>query len=99
MISEREYRLLQLGYIVELQYEEKMQALKLIQRGADASLLYFWFNVTHGNYSMLPDAVLYKDAERMVKQYPSFAENIQAWVNPIISKHFQIILDYGHKVA
>ncbi len=99
MIQEREYRLLQLGYIAGLPYEEKMQALKFIQRGADASLLYFWFNVTHGNYKHLPHAVLHNDAERMVKQYPSFAEDIQAWVNPIISTHFQINLNYGYKAG
>jgi hypothetical protein len=99
MIQEREYRLLQLGYIAGLPYEEKMHALKLIQRGADASLLYFWFNVTHGNYKHLPDVVLYKDAHRMIRQFSAFRDDIQAWVNPIISKHFQITLDYGYKVA
>lgn len=79
--TDRERRLAQLHYIVLLPYEEKKDALRLIQRGIDETLLHFWYNVYQGHYKNLPQAVLERDIQRMCDTYPQFADDIKTWAS------------------
>jgi len=79
-MTDRERKLAQLHYVVELPYEEKKGALRLIQKGVDETLLHFWYNVKILKaYSHLPAPVLENDLKRMQKTYPQFADEIVTW--------------------
>lgn len=75
----RERQLIRLPFIVELPYNQKLEATKLIRAGIDYTLLYFWHNVTNGFYSHLPVEVLQKDIEHYQQVYPQFAGLISEW--------------------
>lgn len=86
-LTDRERRLYRLPYIVELPYEDKKEATKLIVRGIDETLLHFWYNVRTGCYDNFHSAVLKKDIERMQTTYPQFDRDIIHWtqhLNPLL---------------
>lgn len=58
-----------------LDYQGKLQAQALINRGMTIGPLYFWYNVKAGNYSALPGQVLQKDLDHFCRKYPAFKED------------------------
>ena len=74
------YQLKHLSWVRNLPYPELLEAHKIIERGADVALLYFWFNLTHGMY--WPTFKLI-DVEAQAMYYcqrdPMFMDDIVKW--------------------
>lgn len=80
-LTGQQQRLARLPYIASLPFNDKRDALKLIMRGIDETLLHFWYNVRTGNYAKLnTNNVLDTDTRRMMATYPQFEWDIKAWV-------------------
>ncbi len=79
-ITEAQYRLMRLGFVKSLPYDEKVTAIGLIDKGASASLLYFWFNLMKRNYyPVISVAQVAADKAKMIEQHPEFKESIETW--------------------
>lgn len=69
-----------LNFIRTLPYSLLLEAHKIIDKGADISLLYFWFNLTQGNYYPLFKVI---DVEKQCVYYcernPAFETDILSW--------------------
>lgn len=69
-----------LNFIQSLPYDVLVEAHKIIERGADVALLYFWFNLTQGNYYpafkiiQVEEQVLY-----YIHRNPEFEKDILSW--------------------
>lgn len=85
-LTGNERRLSRLSYIATLPYEEKQEALRLIMRGIDETLLHFWYNVRSGCYGNLPITVIQTDIEKMRATYPAFEKDINHWTQHLVQK-------------
>jgi hypothetical protein len=69
-----------LNFISSLPYPELVIAHKIIDRGPDTALLYFWFNLFKGHYFPLFSLDdVQKVAEYFSKKYPDWKESINTW--------------------
>lgn len=68
-----------LPFFKELDYNDVLEVERLRERGADVTLVYFWFNITHGSYRLLHRAVLERDRIKFIHHYPTFEQDIIAW--------------------
>lgn len=79
-ITEIQFRLRRLGFIKSLPHDEKVTAIGLIDKGASASLLYFWFNLMKRNYyPLISVAQVSTDTDNMIKEHPEFKDQIETW--------------------
>lgn len=79
-IDANELRLRKLPFIKALPYELMVEATKLIQRGADETLLHFWRDLKYRAYNGKPASVLEKATAAMKKKHPAFADDIDRWI-------------------
>lgn len=80
LITPTQFRLRKLGFIKQLPYDEKVTAIGLIDRGASASLLYFWYNLMKRNYyPLISVAQVAIDTANMIEQHPEFEQSINEW--------------------
>lgn len=67
-------------FLSELEYSDRLEAERIIDKGAEVALLHFWFNLITGKYfGLLPLEKVWIDADRFSKKYPEFAEDILKW--------------------
>lgn len=73
---------MQMPIIQALDYEGKLHAQNLINRGAPEAVIYFWYNLTAGSYQNLPRAIVEKDLDDMCRKYPEFKEDFTKAIQP-----------------
>ena len=73
------YYVSRLPFASELDYDGQRQARRYLDMGVPPSLLYFWFNVTHGNYKDLPQRILDVDRADQQKRFPEHSKLIETW--------------------
>jgi hypothetical protein len=66
-------------FLKEIDYNRKLQAQLLVNRGIADDLLYFWFNLTEGNYVHRVLAI--NDGEQLKRKYVSFEKDINDWLH------------------
>lgn len=64
--------LMQMPIIKQLDYQGKLHAQNLVNRGITLGALYFWFNLHTGSYKSFPQSVLEKDILHFCRKYPEF---------------------------
>lgn len=79
-ITEAEWRLRKLPYVKSLPYTEKVTAHWLISKGATATLLLFWHNITHRAYFPMYSVMwVRQDTDKMIAQHPELRDQIESW--------------------
>lgn len=68
---------LRLAFLRDIEYNRKLQAQALVDRGVPDALLYFWFNCVEDNYHN-KQAMLF-DADRFKEKHPEFSNDIKQW--------------------
>jgi len=69
---------LRLEFLKEIDYNRKLQAQLLVDRGISDELLYFWFNLSEGNYVHRILAV--HDGEKLKRKHTNFEKDINEWL-------------------
>jgi hypothetical protein len=71
-----------LNFIQALPYADMLEAHKIIEKGADVALLYFWYNLHQNNYRALFQLVdVQKQADYYCNRNPDFKTEITTWFN------------------
>lgn len=68
--------------IQALDYQGKLHAQNLVNRGAPEAVIYFWYNITQGSYTNLPRVILEKDIDDMCRKYPEFKDDFNNTITP-----------------
>lgn len=63
----------------ELTYEERLFVEGLLLKSAPVSVIYLWYNITHGTYTNLPPVVMEKDIKNISQLHPDFKDQIESW--------------------
>lgn len=66
-----------LPFYKELSYDDLLFVDGLLDRDASPAVIYLWYNITHGMYSVTQ--ILDNDKEYYKAQYPKFANDIDQW--------------------
>lgn len=69
---------MRLEFLRDVEYNQKLEAQGLVDRGITDELLYFWFNLRNGNYVSKDLAVV--DGERLKVKCDGFKEDINKWL-------------------
>jgi hypothetical protein len=79
-------KLKKLKFIQDLPYVELIEAHKIIDKGADVALLYFWFNLLKCNYKILPEMAVQKEVVHYTNLYPTWEGEIINWFNDYLDR-------------
>jgi len=75
-------QILKLSFIKELTYQERLEAERIIDKGADVALFYFWYNLIRAHYHpVFTDEMVEKQARYFADRNPDFEHEIIDWFN------------------
>lgn len=69
-----------ISHLTGLTYPDKLQIKRMSDREASPELIYFWYNILHGCYTVLPSTVLDTDVKRFKEKYPDWTLDIDSWI-------------------
>lgn len=85
-------KLRKLGIVKSLPYHRMVIAHGLIERGADHTLLYFWYNLCNGNYLHINPSVTAEQVVYYIRRNPDFEDDIVNW----FKTHEQLHREQNH---
>jgi hypothetical protein len=88
-----------LNIIRQLPTPEMMEAHKVIEKGVDIALLYFWFNLRYTHYyPLFSNEAVQEQAEYFANRNPEFVNEIIDWFNDYLQRIKNYATDTKAKV-